>query len=99
MKTRNHKAGWEQIRDRDTCKLEIGDRGTAKLEIGTLEIAYRLEAWVPMAHAADALKLEIAAKAPSFVSFTSALLVSLAGGGCGGFAARRGVKGQGRTRH
>ena len=55
--------------------------------------------WMPTAIPADALKLEIAAKAPSFVSFASALLVSLAGGGCGGFAARRGVKGQGRTRH
>ena len=48
-----------QIRDRHTSQLEIGDRGTAKLEIGTLEIAYKLEVWVPMANAADASKLEI----------------------------------------
>ena len=53
--------------------------------------------WMPTAIPADALKLEIAAKAPSFVSFASALLVSLAGAGCGDFAARRGVRGQGRT--
>ena len=53
--------------------------------------------WMPTAIPADALKLEIAAKAPSFVSFASALLVSLAGVGCGDFAARRGVRGQGRT--
>ena len=47
--------------------------------------------------AEDVLKLEIAAKAPSFVSFASALLVPLAGEGCGDFGARRGGKGQGRT--
>ena len=51
---------------------------------------------MPTAIPADALKLEIAAKAPSFVSFASALLVSLAGVGCGDFAARRGVRGAGK---